>query len=128
LKKIGRCFWRLAYAQDLETEALSLDEAKASSRKIRQAGKTVSNRSIFEEVRDAAKGGLPVRARDTFLTQKKNRKERKIGEQAQVRSATVQPKPIEPEAVEPAPVCAELEIERPTVLDYDQLREDYGWD
>ncbi|MEA5504857.1 transposase family protein [Halotia wernerae UHCC 0503] len=52
-----------AYAQDLETEELSLDEAKASSRKVREAGKAVSNRSILAEVRE----------RETFPTQKKLR-------------------------------------------------------
>jgi len=45
-------FLARAYAQDLQTEEFSLDEAKASSRKVREAGKTVSNRSILAEVRD----------------------------------------------------------------------------
>ncbi len=40
-------FLARAYAQDLETEQLSIDEAKASSRKVREAGKAVSNRSIL---------------------------------------------------------------------------------
>jgi putative transposase len=35
-------FLACAYAQDLETEQLSIDEAKASSRKVREAGKAVS--------------------------------------------------------------------------------------
>ena len=35
-------FLARAYAQDLETEELSLDEAKAMSRRIRQAGKEIS--------------------------------------------------------------------------------------
>ncbi|MEH1882742.1 transposase family protein [Nostoc sp.] len=51
-------FLARAYAQDLETEQLSLDEAKAMSRRIRQAGKEISNRSILAEVRD----------RDTFVS------------------------------------------------------------
>ncbi len=63
-----------AYAQDLETEELSLDEAKASSRKVREAGKAVSNRSILAEVRE----------RETFQTQKKTKKERQKVEQAEV--------------------------------------------
>ncbi|MCL1471679.1 hypothetical protein [Argonema antarcticum] len=45
-------FLARAYAQDLQTEQLSLDEAKVSSRKVREAGKAVSNRSILAEVRD----------------------------------------------------------------------------
>lgn len=51
-------FLARAYAQDLETEELSLDEAKASSRKVRSLGKAVSNRSILAEVRE----------RETFST------------------------------------------------------------
>ena len=40
-------FLARAHAQDLETEELSLDEAKAMSRKIREKGKEVTNRSIL---------------------------------------------------------------------------------
>jgi hypothetical protein len=58
-------FLARAYAQDLETEELSLDEAKAMSRRIRQAGKEISNRSILAEVQD----------RETFVKQKKTKKE-----------------------------------------------------
>lgn len=110
-------FLARAYAIDLETEQLSVDEAKANSRKIRDAGKTVSNRSILEEVRD----------RDTFVAQKKSRKERQRTEQEEVRAA-FHALPIEKEAVETTPVSAESKTERPKVLDYDQLRVDYGWD
>ncbi len=45
-------FLARAFAQDLETEVISLDEAKVSSRKVREAGKTISNRSILNEIRD----------------------------------------------------------------------------
>ncbi|WP_244329197.1 Mu transposase C-terminal domain-containing protein [Tolypothrix sp. PCC 7910] len=41
-----------AHAIDLETEQISLEEAKAASRKIRDAGKQISNKSILAEVRD----------------------------------------------------------------------------
>ncbi len=70
-------FLARAYAQDLETEELSLDEAKASSRKVRSAGKAVSNRSILAEVRE----------RETFSTPKKTKKERQKVEQAEVKKA-----------------------------------------
>nr|WP_236117245.1 Mu transposase C-terminal domain-containing protein [Hassalia byssoidea] len=64
-------------AIDLETEQISLEEAKAASRKIRSAGKQLSNKSILAEVQD----------RDTFIKQKKKtHKERKKEEQAQVHS------------------------------------------
>ncbi|NER00487.1 MAG: DDE-type integrase/transposase/recombinase [Cyanothece sp. SIO2G6] len=39
-----------AHAQDLETEQLSLAEAKATSRRIREQGRLVSNQSILSEV------------------------------------------------------------------------------
>ncbi len=60
IEKDREVFLARAYATDLETEQLSLDEAKASSRKIREAGKALSNRSILAEVRD----------RDTFVSKK----------------------------------------------------------
>ena len=54
---------------------LPLDEAKASIRKVREAGKTISNRSILNEIRD----------RDLFTPpDKKTRKERQKEEQAQL--------------------------------------------
>ncbi|WP_375477013.1 Mu transposase C-terminal domain-containing protein [uncultured Nostoc sp.] len=53
-----------AHAIDLETEQISLEEAKAASRKIRDTGKQISNKSILAEVRD----------RDTFIKQKKKSK------------------------------------------------------
>lgn len=106
-----------AYAQDLETEELSLDEAKAMSRRIRQAGKAISNRSILAEVRD----------RETFVNQKKTKKERQKAEQAVVEKAK-KPVPVEPEEkIEVASVDSEPEYQMPEVFDYEQMREDYGW-
>lgn len=119
-------FLARAEAQDLEAEQLSVDEAIASSRKIREAGQTISNRSILAEVRDAAKGGLPVRARQTFNTQKKTKKERQKAEHVELQRAK-QPLPIEPEELEAAFVESKDEPEMPEVFDYEQMREDYGW-
>ena len=109
-------FLARAYAQYLETEQLALDEAKASSRKIREALKTVSNRSILAEVQE----------RETFLTQKKTKKERQKEEQAEVRKVKPQ-LPVEPEEIEVASIRNETEPEMPEVFDYDQMRADYGW-
>jgi len=53
-------FLARAYAQDLQTEQLSLDEAKVSSRKVREAGKAVTNRSILAEVRDRPLGKVSL--------------------------------------------------------------------
>ena len=109
-------FLARAYAQDLETEQLALDEAKASIRRIREAGKTVSNRSILAEVQE----------RETFLTQKKTKKERQKEEQAEVRKVKPQ-LPVEPEEIEVASIQNEAEPGMPEVFDYDQMRADYGW-
>lgn len=63
-------FLTRAYAQGLETEQLSYEEAKVSSKRLRAAGKTLSNDSILQEAleRDA-------------LVKKKSRKERQKEEQ-----------------------------------------------
>ena len=110
-------FLARAYAQDLRTEELSLDEAKASSRKVREAGKTISNRSILAEVRD----------RETFTTQKRTKKERQKLEQAELKQAK-QPLPIEvSEEVEVTTNESQAEAEMPEVFDYEQMQEDYGF-
>lgn len=109
-----------AHAQDLETEVLSLDEAKAISRKLRETGKAVTNHSYLSEISD----------RDTFIASKKSRKTKQKEEQAKIRPTpqkasvakqeVLNPKPPEPST--PAPIA-----EMPEVVDYDQLRDDYGW-
>ncbi|AFZ20491.1 Mu transposase C-terminal domain-containing protein [Allocoleopsis franciscana] len=110
-------FLAKAHAEGLETEQLSLEEAKDASKKIREKGKTISNRTILEEVRD----------RDIFVAQKKTKKERQKAEQADLYSVTKQSQPIELEAEDVEPVSATLEVERVEVLNYDELRDDYGW-
>ena len=110
-------FLARAFAQDLETEQLSLDEAKATSRKVREAGKTISNHSILAEVRD----------RETFTTQKKTKKERQKAEQAELKEAK-QALPVEvEEEVETVSNRSEPEYQMPEVFDYEQMREDYGF-
>lgn len=109
-------FLARAYAQDLETEELSLDESKAMSRRIRQAGKEISNRSILAEVRD----------RETFVKQKKTKKERQKEEQIVVEKAK-KPVIVEPEEIEVVSVETASEPDMPEVFDYEQMREDYGW-
>ncbi|MBE9230455.1 Mu transposase C-terminal domain-containing protein [Cuspidothrix issatschenkoi LEGE 03284] len=117
-------FLARAYAQDLETEELSLDEAKAMSRRIRQAGKEISNRSILAEVRD----------RETFVKQKKTKKERQKEEQVVVEKASSErsrtakkPVIVEPEEIEVVSVESSSDTDMPEVFDYEQMREDYGW-
>jgi putative transposase len=115
-------FLTRAYAQGLETEQLSLEEAKASSRRIRQAGKSLSNEAILQEALE----------RDALIAKKKSRKDRQKEEQKLVRS---QPAKLvkqeivqrpEPESVEVEP---EIEIDLGTgaftPIDFDDLRS--GW-
>lgn len=110
-------FLAKAHAQDLETEQLSIEEIKTSNKKLREKGKAISNRTILEEVRE----------RDIFVTQKKTKKERQKAEQADLYTVTKPSQPIEPVEEEDEDVSATLEEERVEVLDYDELRDDYGW-
>jgi putative transposase len=106
-----------AHAHDLEMEQISLEEAKASSRRVREAGKTLSNRSILEEVRD----------RDLFTRNKKTRKERRKIEQELVKESQRQKEQVS-EIESDSVVTKELQSpEMPEVLDYEKLREDYEW-
>jgi putative transposase len=103
-----------AHAIDLETEQISLEEAKAASKKIRDGGKQISNKSILSEVRD----------RDIFIKQKKkSKKERKKEEEAQVHPVSEPPQINEP--VEQKQETSQPQKRRPRVFDYEQLRRDY---
>ncbi|MBT9313803.1 DDE-type integrase/transposase/recombinase [Leptothoe kymatousa TAU-MAC 1615] len=104
-----------AYAQSLETEHLSYDEAKASSKRLRNAGKTLSNESIHQEAleRDA-------------LVEKKSRKQRQKAEQAMAK-----PQPPKAETSESVEVItmqeepeveANLDVEVFEPIDFDDLR------
>jgi putative transposase len=110
-------FLARAYAQNLETETISLDEAKASIRKVREVGKTVSNSSILSEIRD----------RDTFSqTTKKTRKQRQIEEQAQLRGQKVS-KRVTESVVEEETEQTTTNIPQVEVFDYEELLDDYGF-
>lgn len=105
-------FLARAYAQDFETKELSLDEAKASSRNLREAGKAISNRSILTEVRD----------RDTFLAEKKTKKERQKAEQVELYASRKQPPTVEsknPDKIEMKSGLEATELGMPEVFDYE---------
>jgi putative transposase len=87
-------FLARADAQNLETETISLDEAKASIRKVREVGKTLSNSSILSEIRDRSLLNPPDR---------KTRKQRQIEEQDRLRKQTVSERVIESEVDEEEP-------------------------
>jgi putative transposase len=103
-------FLGYAHVQGFDGEQLSLDEARAASRRLREAGQSIKNDSMLAEVRD----------RDIFLAQKKSTKERQKGEQAQVRLIS---KPIEhiqqEEDIEGATVQIASQIEIPQVKIWD---------
>ncbi|MEH2172547.1 MAG: transposase [Nostoc sp.] len=116
-------FLTRAHAQGLETEQLALDEALAASRRLRTAGKTISNQSLLQEVVD----------RDALVASKKSRKERQKLEQAVLRSAAVDESKTESlpsEIIEPDEVesieTVHSQYEDIEVWDYEQLREEYG--
>jgi putative transposase len=109
-------FLARASAQNLETETISLDEAKASIRRVREVGKTISNSSILAEIRD----------RDLLTPpNKKTRKEKQKEEQTQLKESKISERVIESEITEEAPQTTDLpQVE---VLDYEELLDDYGF-
>jgi putative transposase len=118
-EKQQEVFLTRAHAQELETEQLSVDEAKASAKRLREAGKTVSNQSILLEVME----------REVLSDRKKTRKQRHKEEQSykQVQATPVVEavEPVESEAEEATQTESEFaDIE---VWDLDEMREDYGW-
>jgi putative transposase len=115
-------FLARATAKGLETEQLSYEEAKASSRRLRSAGKTLSNEAILQEALE----------RDALADSKKNRKQRQKEEQKLARSQpnqrTEQPASSSTEP-EPAETQDEPEISFETQefepIDFDELRGDW---
>lgn len=115
---IKETFLAPAYAQDLAHEQLSLEEAKANSRSIREEGKAVDNQSMLDEIHD----------RDAFLDQKKKtRRDRQKEEQRQKHEqATVLPsveptQPPESAATQPSPPSVEVvEIPQFEIWDFDE--------
>ncbi|OUC12067.1 MAG: transposase [Alkalinema sp. CACIAM 70d] len=114
-------FLTRAFAQGLETEQLSLSEAQASSSRRKEAGKSLSNTAIFQEVLD----------RDALVNSKKSRKQRHKEEQKIARSETETPKTgaVSVEQPETAPteleVALDLETETFEPIDFEELQG--GW-
>jgi putative transposase len=113
-------FLARAFAQDLETETISLDEAKASIRKIRAVGKTVSNNSILSEIHDRSLFTPP---------DKKTRKERHKEEQAElpVQRKFSQTKAFDEIDEEEKIISGDEETPQVEVIDYEDLQDDYGF-
>lgn len=107
-------FLTRAYAQGLEAEQLSYEEAKASSKRLRAVGKAISNDSILQEAleRDA-------------LVQKKSRKERQKEEQKRAKpepALKTEPADVE-ELVEEVTTEPELDMTAFSPIDFDELHE-----
>ena len=88
------------------------------SRKIREKGKEVTNRSILAEVRD----------RDIFVNQKPTQKERKKSEQAKVKQVQVSVSVTQVDDETDIEITeTETEWEMPALVDYEEMRQDYGF-
>lgn len=109
----GEIFLTRAYAQGLETELLSYEEAKASSKRLRAKGKTISNESILQETveRDA-------------LVAKKSRKQRQKEEQVLAKPAIAsEPElnEVDVDQEEPTDEVA-LDLDAFEPIDFDDIR------
>jgi putative transposase len=121
-------FLTRAHAQELETEQLSVDEAKASAKRLREAGKTVSNQSILLEVMERevlSDWASPSAKGNRKKTRKQRRKEEQSYKQVQATPVVEAVEPVEPDVEEATQTESEFaDIE---VWDLDEMREDYGW-
>jgi len=109
-------FLSRAHASGLETESLSYAEAQAMSRRLRQAGRSLSNASILNE----------VRSRDQEVEEQRRR-----GRLRPRRNPTV----VAESVVEPVSITAPIEVEEEEnpaievpdvrVFDYDAMREEF---
>jgi putative transposase len=126
-------FLTRAHAHDLETEQLSVDEAKASAKRVRAAGKSITNQTILYDVID--------RSVERETTSKPSRKQRREDEQAYKKSVAVTKTveeiqtdklkidaadlPVSEQASDL--VVSSSSIDDMEVWDYEQMRDDYGW-
>lgn len=109
-------FLARAFAQDLETETLSLEEIKATNKKIRDKGKSISNYSILEEVKE----------RNLFVAKKTTKKEKRKQEQFEFNTEKVSKTTIETES-EIEETTTYVEPEPVEILDYEDAMDEFGW-
>lgn len=105
-------FLTRARAQNLETERLSLSEAKAISRRLRQASEEVTNKSVLAEVRDR------TQFIDNLLEQPFPMPEEQPDLLPQPSTENEEEAPDEPVVTQPLPKIQ--------VYDYDTLRREHG--
>jgi putative transposase len=118
LENSKEVFLTRAYAVDLESESLSLTDAKASAKRVRDAGKNLSNRTVLREVED----------RSNF-SQKKTKKQRQKEEQERVKPSLPSPvlkqeRELEDESILSSSFCDDDLVQ---VIDYEQLQEDFDF-
>ena len=88
------------------------------SRKVREKGKDLTNRSILAEVRD----------RDIFVNQKPTKKERKKAEQVKVKQVQVSVSVTQVEADPDIEITdTDTDWEMPALVDCEEMRQDYGF-
>ena len=110
-------FLSRAHAMGLETESLSYAEAQALSRRLRQAGRSISNQTIFTE----------VRLRDQAVEEQQRRSLKRVSKGSQpagVRAALPTPSEPDPETeAEATPLPIKVQNRR--VYDYEAKRQEY---
>lgn len=104
-------FLARAHAQNLETERLSLSEAKAISRRLRQARQDITNQSMLSEIRDR------TQFVDDLLS-------KKISSAAGQSSAMEAEDSVSQDTCDPP--AERLPLPPIRVYDYEQLRQEHG--
>jgi putative transposase len=102
-------FLTRAHAQNLETERLSLPEAKAISRRLRQARQAITNESMLSEMRD----------RTRFVEELLLDNPKSATEESEQDSEESEEPLEEPTERRPLPAIR--------VYDYEQLRQEHGF-
>jgi putative transposase len=114
-------FLSRAHASGLETEMVSYAEAQAMSRRVREAGKAVSNQSMLNE----------VRLRDRDIEEHQRRRTKRSVQSATPKETS---KVVEPASLESASTAeVESEVEAPVaivvpevrVYDYEALKQEF---
>lgn len=140
-----------AHAEGFEAGQLSLEEAKASSKRIRDVGRAITNQAILYDVMDRAM--VKETTKPSRKQRQKNEQDFKQSTVAKTNIEEIQPEPVEciinveenqPEPLEcfdsieflddidtvedhdpiPIPPTIDEDIE---VWDYEQMQSDYGW-
>ncbi|MBD1847764.1 transposase [Cyanobacteria bacterium FACHB-63] len=113
-------FLSRAHATGLETEMLSYAEAQAMSRRLRQAGKTISNQSMFNE----------VRSRDRDIEEQQRRKTKRSVQSATSKETRPKITPLiatsSTEAVESeVEEVPEIVVPDVRVIDYEAAKQEF---